>query len=232
MIWVKRKKRGFTFLEVLISLMILSVVTVSVFAIFTQGLDVWRKAITDMNKYANARAFLDTISAELLGATIDPWGNLFFLGTNMSTGSTSPYSDDGDVLYFFSNVTTTATNSTHLAEISYWFTRTSALTGDINRYINTTGIDFSDSGYTPFANPAATAEAVAANIVGLNFEYWHTTNGNFGKSNWDSTNDSIADEYAKLPEAVRITVTIRDDFNRQNEDFSTVVYLPESEKYY
>ena len=66
-----KKKKGFTFLEVLISLMILSIVTVSIFAIFTQGLDVWRKAISDMRKYESARAFLDMISAELIGATIE-----------------------------------------------------------------------------------------------------------------------------------------------------------------
>lgn len=233
-------KSGFTLLEVLISLMILGVVTVTIFTVFSQTLNTWRKAAADMEKYGNARAFLDRISLELSGATIDRWSSIYFAGFS---GGSGPRGSSFDELYFVSNAV-----SGDFAEIGYWL----AGDGTLMRYYRNANLEFDRTSYDLFSGAESldevTEEGVASNISGLFFSFWKDGSTAWNTSmppmapgalrTWDSrpgttfaetsTPFSTADDL-KLPKAVRITLLIKDTYTQKNEYFSTVVYIPEAE---
>ncbi|MFC2140457.1 prepilin-type N-terminal cleavage/methylation domain-containing protein [Candidatus Auribacterota bacterium] len=231
---------GFTLLEVLIALMVLSVIMVAIFTIFSQALNTWRKAAADMEKYGNARAFLDRISTELSGTTITSWDSIFFLGSIEGSGPIGTFNDE---LFFVSNMTTSSNTASHLAEIGYWLDDDD---DKLYRYYRDTGLDFENLSYDLFTTsplPAdATIEVIAENIEKLFFSYWRTgaTVWDFPVTStlrtWDSrTNAAIsatpADFYddGKLPKAIKITLTIKDKYTQNDENFSTVIYIPKAE---
>lgn len=234
-----RGKRAFTLLEVMVSLMILSVITVSIFTLFAQTLNTWTKAAADMEKYSNARAFLDRISSELTAATIDRWNSIYFIGY---IGPSGVRSSTFDEIYFVSN-----TASGDLAEIGYWLDDQ----GYIQRYQRTAGLKFADPNYLLFSATASnttTIQDMASNITGLYFCYWKEGDTAWPTAMppvtppalriWDSRpgttfvetiTPSDANDDSKLPEAVRVTIRIKDNFTKNDEFFTTVVYVPEAE---
>lgn len=238
----KNKTAAFTLLEVLISMMILGFLTVSIFTIFSQTINAWTKAAQDMRKYANIQAFFDRISLELTAATINSWGTLYAVGYPGGVGC--PYTTNDDAFFFTCNVSDMMGNqSGELVEIGYWLDPT----GNIKRYYKGTDVDYSNPAYTLYtsAPPASDIETIASDVQMLYFCYWEEGTTSWKNLNdptclrvWDSrlNADSVMTpgyfvDDRKLPTAVKVVVMVRNDFNRVDEYFSTVIYIPESEPF-
>ena len=64
----QRKERGFTLIELVVSLTIFSVISVAVYSSFASGISVWRKAREYSSVYQTARLLLDDMALELKNA--------------------------------------------------------------------------------------------------------------------------------------------------------------------
>ncbi len=63
-----RKEQGFTLIELVVSLTIFSVISLSIYSSFAGGISVWRKAQEFSSVYQTARLLLDDIAMELKNA--------------------------------------------------------------------------------------------------------------------------------------------------------------------
>ncbi|NQT81510.1 prepilin-type N-terminal cleavage/methylation domain-containing protein [bacterium] len=63
-------RRGFTLLELLAVMVILSMITVSLFTIFSQGSETWRRSGARTEAYLKARQILEMMSREIKGAVL------------------------------------------------------------------------------------------------------------------------------------------------------------------
>lgn len=238
----RKKTAAFTLLEVLISMMILGFLTVSIFTIFSQTINAWSKAAQDMRKYSNIQSFFDRISLELTAATINSWGTLYAVGYKGGVGC--PYTTTSDALFFVCNASDMMGNqSGELVEIGYWLDPTK----NIKRYYKGTNVNYSNPSYTLFTSspPDSDIETIASDIEFLYFCYWEE-----GTTSWKNLTDSSCLRYwdsrlsadsvvtpglffddRKLPTAIKVVVMVRNDFNKTDEFFSTVIYIPESETY-
>ncbi len=64
----RRKEQGFTLIELVVSLTIFSVISLSIYSSFAGGISVWRKAQEFSSVYQTARLLLDDIAMELKNA--------------------------------------------------------------------------------------------------------------------------------------------------------------------
>ncbi len=65
-----RRRQGFTLLELLAVMSILSLISVSLFTIFQQGTETWRQSAARTEAYMKARQILDMMSREIKGAVL------------------------------------------------------------------------------------------------------------------------------------------------------------------
>jgi prepilin-type N-terminal cleavage/methylation domain-containing protein len=78
----QRKEQGFTLIELVVSLTIFSVISLSVYSSFASGISVWRKAQEFSSVYQTARLLLDHMAMELKNA-VKVFGTEFNGGPRM-----------------------------------------------------------------------------------------------------------------------------------------------------
>jgi prepilin-type N-terminal cleavage/methylation domain-containing protein len=224
---MKCRDKGITLVETLIAVMILSILALSLYTVFKSGTDAWTKSESRLEIYQNARAALDQITRELVGAFAVTGVNTF-VGQN--GGGAAPdtlvfLTGFGDRIYRIRYRLDTTSHILRRSYIDYSVTPGSVYTDDPETV--GTSIDF----VTP---------SLSARVNNIQFTYlpqiaqadapvflgdW--TNAGRVQNEWPG--GEAADT---LPEAVQIVLTMRavpNDPNGATYTFETIVYLPNSE---
>jgi len=100
------KEKGFTLVEILISLAILAIIVASTFTIFRSASKSWQKGEIRSERYQNARSAISKISVEISQAVI-------------SSNSLCRFTGDKNKVSFISFVTT-GSGIFELSEVGFW----------------------------------------------------------------------------------------------------------------
>jgi len=76
----RRKRDGFTILELLTATAILAAILVMVFSVLSHGTDVWRRANANIDAFQNARAVFDIMTSRLGQATLNTYWDYYDAG--------------------------------------------------------------------------------------------------------------------------------------------------------
>lgn len=154
----KNHLKGFTLVEILISLAILAMIVVSTFTIFRSSTKSWQKGVTRSERYHNARIAMGKMSAEISQAVL-------------GEDSRSRFSGEKKEIRFLSFISSAA-EIFELAEIEYWLDEDGKVlmrNEDVNPDYDFLTQDESD--------------ILASNVSELEFSYH---DGSDWKDTWDS----------------------------------------------
>ncbi len=217
--FIKKAPKGFTLMELLVSIAILSILSVSCYIAFDTGLKSWRKSESRVERYQNARAALDMMARELQAAFIITAGGIYRLKEIISVYPGG--------IYFTTSAIEVTTN---VYEVGYMRrTNDNVLLKEIQTPPNITEGD-------------GTASELAQSIIGLEFDYGYYNNAGrtiwAWASTWDSTANSVSN-YNKagelknpdgISDAIRIGLAVQDAKSYESaQSFYTIVYLPNAE---
>jgi prepilin-type N-terminal cleavage/methylation domain-containing protein len=221
-----RKSSAFTLIELMVSMAILGLIMVMLFAIFEQINKAWLQGENRVETFTQTRAILDLMSRELSQAIATP--NIQFFG-------------DTNRLYFVAPVNTVPTNQADLCEVGYEYNPAAfTLTRDFEEPTSA-NIASSTWIYSPawwgsgsFGTLALLANVT--NILNVSFEYFDPAQNKWVKT-YTSNN--------KLPSAIQISIDTVDSrtaarlgqvqnvgiawlpiTNSTLRTFSSIVYLP------
>jgi prepilin-type N-terminal cleavage/methylation domain-containing protein len=225
-----KSRAGFTLLEVLVAMTILTIIGAAVFTIFRQSSEMYSRTIAHTRQFLAAREALGVMASELRQARLVPavGGLRGFWGFRDDTATAM--SEVG--VYFVAPTTMRDTAASHqdLCIIGYWLDDPNADDAppyDLMRYCLTDA----DPNWTSLACPdSATlrshSEKLGLLVRSLTFEYWSA-----GDSRWDPSNQNRQQWTTSnvLPLAVRITLVVVDPSDPNNtlkdKTFTTVVDL-------
>lgn len=196
-----RHNSGVTLIEMLVSLVIMTLITGSVYVAFNSGKQSWQVGNTLMQKYQNARGALDMMSREI-SAMYFTVSNVYQTGliydsSNFRFIAQVPQDDD----------------DWDLRLIGF---RYDSGDKEIERGFAT---DF-----TTISSPSSW-QPLVSNVNWWKIKMWDDSGTSY--DTWDST--PTGSESGKLPNAVEITIAVQDDKQLASEQtFTTVVYIPES----
>jgi prepilin-type N-terminal cleavage/methylation domain-containing protein len=221
---------GFTLVELIIVMAILAIFITSLFTVFRNSLDAFKKSEARLAVYQNARAILDQMSREIQTAIFDPIRGIQAEGYEEGSGIKSD--SQGDEFFFIGVVENSG--DMDMVEIGYWL-------DNQNRIMR--HFEVADKDSTPpldFDFTTGTSNELGFNVTDLNFKFhyrdsattWTTTN----TATWNSSGDSITNYDAKgnlknpdgLPNGVEIEITVQDPTQKEQETFSTIVYIPQA----
>ena len=197
-------------------LVILIILSGSLYIVFNQATRAWRKSEEKLDIYQNARAALQQMSREIQGAVLYQGDEAIYLrGVDADDDWTADANPD--IIYFVTPISTTDDDQYELCKIKYEVRTTDhILLRRIDRSVNEP-----DEGHFEGLIP----QQVALNIMHLQFQY-------FNGANWQNTWDSRPDgaEEGFLPLAVMISVSVAGTTIGDTEVrvFSTTIYLPNS----
>ena len=203
----KSKRRGgFTILELLAAMTILSMLVVMLVATFSQASRSWLQAENRVETYGQARAALDFMTKEL---------------TQTVTTTNSSFLGSANGMAFVAAVNTNG--GMDLVGVSY----------QLNNNNLTRGVlAYSSAAAAPstWTNLVSGVNTVAENVVSLTLSY--DGNGTSGNASWDSTGTGAG----RAPAGVQITIGIIDSRAAKNgsanlktqatQTFSTYVSIP------
>jgi len=209
---------GFTLIEMLVTVALLVIILYMLATAFRAASAAFNQARTTVEAHQIARAIMDIIHDDLVGA------RLIRLGSGESLLFEATEGGDSDRL----NFTTTAFQSVRsdptappptlpqIVEVRY------VLNGDqLMKQVDWDG-DLANDG-------ADEAEAMGHGVVALNFRYFDPRAA--GRPAWTS-DGNWARTLGRLPAAVEITLVVQttDPMGEtRNHEFSQVIYLPDSE---
>ncbi|MFH0839677.1 MAG: type II secretion system protein [Candidatus Omnitrophota bacterium] len=223
---MRHKNSGITLIETLIAVMILSVLALSLYTVFKSGIDAWTKAESRLEIYQNARAVLDQLSRELVGAfvTSGATGAKFdgtYGGSNDDPDTLVFITDFADSIYKIRYELDDADPDNKILKrdyIDYGVTHTPA-----KDYTNT---DYDESIELVPPTKGTMVDNIKftylAQIDVAPFLDWSSE-----RTEWLGSG-ATAPAADSLPEAVKIVLTLR-DANGNQYPFETIVYLPNSE---
>ena len=224
-----QRRGGFTILELLAAMTILSMLVVMLVATFNQASRSWLQAENRVETYGQARATLDFISKELTQAVTTP--NSSFLGST-------------NAMAFVATVN--GTNNVDVTGVFY------QLTGTAPIFALTRSVVLYSASPNWYANPpswpataVSTVNTLAENVVSFTLSYtdssgnptvptyWNST----GSAGWPSTSAGQALMIARPPAGVQITIGIIDSRSTNRvkagasalpvtQTFSTYVSIP------
>jgi len=177
----RRKEQGFTLIELVVSLTIFSVISLSIYSSFAGGISVWRKAQEFSSVYQTARLLLDDIAMELKNA-VKVSGTEFNGGPRRLSFITLRQASHG----------ASARRDTQIAKVTFEVLR-----------------DPSASGYALFRRQASNlkvrgeAELIVGSLSSLDFQYTYINS--VGELQPWATVWKMSDE---LPLGVKITLNI------------------------
>jgi len=107
-------KKGFTLVEIIITMAILALFMTSLVTVFRNSLNAWKKSEARLAVYQNARLVLEQISREVAYAVSDEACGIMFLGLEEGSGKNS----SKDELYFVSPLENSG--RWDLCAVGYW----------------------------------------------------------------------------------------------------------------
>ncbi|MFH1857261.1 MAG: prepilin-type N-terminal cleavage/methylation domain-containing protein [Candidatus Omnitrophota bacterium] len=232
---ITRPKRcGFTLVELIIVMAIMGIFMTSLFAVFKNSLDAWKKSEAKLAVYQNARTILDQMSREIQTAVFDPANGVHAKGYEKGSGIKTD--SQGDEFFFVGIVDA---GDADLAEIGYWIDSGHVLRRhyDVAEKGEIPALDFNFT--TPDSSKYSDDE-LGFDVTDLQFKFhYRTTTLEWAateNANWDSSSDNIANLAANgllktpdgLPNGVEIEITIQDSTQKEAVTFSTLVYIPQS----
>lgn len=234
-------RRGFTLLELLVAMTILTIIGTAIFTMFRQSTEMYSRTIAHTRQYVAAREALGLMTHEMRQARLvpvaEPTGStaVGFLGLDEGNILAAPA---GEPAVFFISPTgmrDTTDSKQDLCVIGYWLDGTEA-PYSLMRYC-LTDKDYADwqlmsepsSG--DLINKARNAQ-LGVLVRSLTFEYWGPGDTEWDPEDsdrlkWESWDKSAQDN--TLPRAVRITLVVVDPSDSANtkrdRTFTTVVHL-------
>jgi len=193
--------KGFTLVEILISLAILAMIVASTFTIFRSSAKSWQKGEARSERYHTARVAMGKMDTEISQAVINDNELCKFIG-------------ESSEIKFVSFVSTAA-GVFELAEIEYWLDKEQKLlmrNEDVDPDYDFLTQDFSD--------------ILADNISDLEFSYY---DGLIWSDTWNADisgddADSQTSQYT-LPKAVRVKIKVENKKGTESETFEIVTHL-------
>lgn len=210
-------KSGFTMVEILVATTILVIAMASIYMSFRGGVTSWTKGTARMERYLNARAALDMMSREIEAAMLAA-SDLYIIDFIYSA-------DTSWALRFAAP--RDSSGSWDLCEIAYGYDSGGK---EIDRALDVDP-NFSADDKPNLSSLSSYWQPLVSNITSLQFELFDSDDSTW-RLYWDSRTVLEGGDYAntedELPEAVKITITVQDEQSREEQDFSTTVYLPTS----
>lgn len=236
-------KHAFTLVEVIIVMAILTIFITSLFTVFKNSLDSWKKSEARLAIYQNARAILDQMSREIPSVLIDTAEGIKFRGFAAGSGKGS----SKDEIYFVASLENDGRYD--LCTVGYWLDEDDK---ELMRYyqVDTVGnsLDF-DFDNLDSGTIGQRSDQLGLNVMDLQFKFryrdsggdWPTTTD----ADWDSSTDNVPNitNYTAtgieknphgLPNGVYIEITVQDPSVEENPEdkdlytFSTIVYIPQA----
>lgn len=221
-IWLnmKCKDRGVTLIETLVVVTILSVLALSLYTVFKTGVDVWSRSESRLEIYQGARAVLDQLSRELVGA--------FAGGDAKLEGVAGATAADPDTLAFITEF------GDSIYKIKYYLDTTDP----DNKVLKRDYIDYGVA-HVPAKDYTSTIYDASIDLVSprkgtmvenIKFAYLPLMASPTGLSDWSSAMPAWpgGEPADSLPEALKIVITMK-DASGASRSFETIVYLPGSE---
>ena len=206
---MKRKQKGFTLVEVVISLSILVILISMLGTVFKATQDSFRKASSLQNVIDTSREIIQRMKFELGTAFFDMTGKTNLLGVD-SAGATIK-SGAGDEIFFYMPIA--GLTDAEICEVGYWLRND----GNIMRHYD--------------ANPDFDFSTVEADdelgvvVDQLNFTYF---NGTDYQDEWDSTPGGA--EANTTPKSVQISFQVTDTDQLLTKTFETIVFIPSGKR--
>lgn len=228
----KRGEKGLTLVELIIVMAILGLFITSLFSVFKNSLDAWKKSEARLAVYQNARAALDQMTRDIQPAIFDPANGIYAKGYEKGGGIKSGSAADE---FFFVAVIDGAGDA-NLAEIGYWIDGSNVLRRhyDVAEKGEMPALDFD---FTTPDSTTNTDDELAFNITDLQFKFHYRTENGWvvtSDGNWDAeednganyTSDGIAQNPDGLPNGVEIEITVVDPTEKEEQKFSTLICIP------
>ncbi len=208
---MSHKNKGFTLVEVLVVVTILSVLVLSLYTVFKSGVDAWSKSEAHLEIFQNARVILDQISRELPGA--------FVGGDAEFTGNDGVGENSSDTLEFITNF------GDSIYKLKYELAADNILE---RKYIE----DPPNYANIDYENAVDEDDGIEEGIVEFGFKVSDIQFSYLplGSVDWSSAQPTWSG--TTLPEAVEIEIRLKenpDDDDARAHHFETIVYLPNSE---
>lgn len=237
-------------IEILVVAVIFSILVTSIFTVFKGALDSWRKAEAILDMYQNARFALDMMEREISSAYLYQdssnttyWTKFegYLSGAGLKTDS------KGDEIFFVAPIAGNL-GGQDLCEVGYWLRNDNRLMrhyeyfgGSAKPVVIPVVYDFSKRADGSVDTGASDAP-VASNVTSLQFTYYYRHAAGAAPATdspalhtWDSTLDNPgaraenydSDGNAKkpdgLPDAVGISITVRNKDGSQSKTFTDFI---------
>lgn len=233
------RSKGFTLVEILAAMGLLSIVVLVIATIFRTSTDTMERADSLSQKNLEARIVLNMIAQDIKGAIIDNKIAEDISGNPVRLNLVGGEDTGRPFIAFIAPSYNSGEQD--LCEIGYWLDLGSNFTDPsdnmLMRYYVT---DQSPSWLTPispltfFSSPLSTE--LAQNVKGLEILYWGDNTEEWVDTNSNGTDDALTtwdsssgSEEDRLPQAVKITIWVSDRKNSSNlSRYSRVVKVENS----
>ena len=250
---LQRRKKGLTLMELLVVLVLLIIVSLSLFTIFRTTTESYSKGDARVQYYQNARAILAMMRKDIASAIIctNNVGEVIMYCLGFPEGDSFRIKPDtaGAELYFVAAIGSSGDDKSELCEVGYWLyggddvLKRFYVIDDRKTDGGTTNLHFDCDGPPPapetiFHTPSGknNSNDLALNITRLQFLYWDDvtttwdTDPPLGETGpltaWDSR---TGDQEGLLPLAVKVIFDATDEKGKETNTFSTVVWLPNAQ---
>ncbi len=236
---MKGSNRGFTLLELLVSVGLLALLVLTLSMVFSQGLKALHTGYNRAEMYSSARTALEQMLREIPSAICDGTVGYPLFGYDVPNHQAD---GTGPELYFMGKVP--GAGDSDVVELGYWWKRDpGANTGDLMRfYVNdeiktTTIFEL----YTPALRPnyaTGNSNVLAQNVTNLVIAYYYRSSLTGATPmtkvpTWDSTQNLVPNLDAGgnnknpdgPPDAIEISLTVKDKLLKEQPKTLTV-YIP------
>jgi prepilin-type N-terminal cleavage/methylation domain-containing protein len=233
--------RGFTLLELLVAMTILSIMGAALFTMFSESSRTYERTQARTEQFLAAREALGLMVTELRQAIVDPNASagpgpgaqfyMFDKDHDPHWRTLLPVHDRSSQIYFVAPTEARPTNASQdVCVIGYW------VYDDPNDNNPPTLMRYclsdNESGWNeldPGTERADLSQECGVNVAELKFEYWDPTKDRWDPSNttWDSTKPPCL---YQLPPAVRITLVVWDPAFDPKADFDDAAVRAKARK--
>jgi len=213
-----RNRSGFTLVEILIAMSILSMILVTIYAAFYGTVRVIRTGVQRRDAYQYGRLAIEAIRRDLMCAFPVPGAKAAFKGVYSSSGS---YSDDNARIDFVAASNIMADpgedrRESDICEVGYFISE------------EHDGVLVRRSDPTVDNNPfsGGKLEPIAEKVTRLNFQYY---DGTEWVDEWNPEDEEAEKKLTGLPPIVWIEVTVLDEEGEEHTCSTTVLVAMSSE---
>ena len=229
----RQREAGFTLLELLVAMTILSIIGAAIFTMFHQSSEMYSRTIAQTRQYLAAREAISLMASELRearlvpNATYDAAGNI---GAFWGYASGGPAGSNKNEVYFVAPTGMRPdTSKQDLCVLGYWLTNDGKddTPENLMRYCYTS--ERPDWKYLRPYNVTTNSEKLGVLVRKLTFEYWGPNDDAWDASDSGRYQWLSPSEHDLLPRAVRITLVVVDPRDpgetKKDKAFTTVVTM-------